>query len=590
MANVPSLDEAQVALSEQEEIVRPSCPSFQSRLQEAANRLKKADNEAQIEKLNPRTGSQQITSDSSLMGFADIQEEIVEPPINIKLWAAQLARSTRLNRGVRTIARNTVGIGFDVVPVEPFKDDTPEFEKRVVMQEAERVKAFFKSLNPDQPFETLMECVVMDEEATGNGYIEFTRTGDGQLSGAFHIPSVTVRILRNDRGYVQIRGGKKKFFKPFGEEKVMDATTGKYQGDRNFNVDRGQGQNGNALPLEKRATEILHFRLYHPMSDVYGLPRFISAGAAIAGNWLSSKRNMVFFKNDAVPRMAVLVSGGKLDPKSRKDLAAYLQEGQGEEQAHRVLVLQVEEEGTGVDEKGTTKLDLKPMTIGVTEDGSFLNYRTANDEEIREALGLSEVFFKSIKLTKASAVVAKATTDEQEFEPARKQKEHQLNQRVVSGDQGLGAKRVMLQFQRPETSDPLEKARVNQLYSNMAAVTPNEIRRQLGMDPFPPEQEWANWPLPVLLLALQDKANAQLIGRPEEEQDGNEGDDGEGEGEKPDEDGEEDGDEDGEDGGEDGEAERSVDPMTAVHSLTDSIRKLPAGGKLGNLGPAEMTR
>ena len=261
-------------------------------------------------------------------------------------------------------------------------------------------------------------------------------------------------------------------------------------------------------------------------------------------------------------------------------------EGKGDEHAHRVLILQVEEEGVGLDGKTTAKIDLKPMTIGVTEDGSFLNYRTANDEEIREALGLSEVFFKSIKLTKASAVVAKATTDEQEFEPARKQKEHIMNQRLVWGPQGLGATRVKLQFQRPETSDPLERARVDDLYSKMAALTPNEIRIKLGLDPYPPEQKWANWPMPVLLMALEGKADSGLIDyepEPDEQPEGEPPPTDEDEDE--DEEAPEDGDEEDEDEEEATQRSSGSDPLATTQSVANGLRTLPARGKLGNLEP-----
>lgn len=555
--------------------------------------LTRAAKKVGVEKSGENQGSQQLPPDAEAFQFLEIQEQIIEPPINLKLWAAQLARSTRLNRGIRTIARNTVGIGFEIVPVEPFNDDTPEEEKRRIGEQTSQVKSWFRNLNPEQPFEALMECVSIDEEATGNGYLEFTRTGDGALDRAFHVPSVTVRILRRNRGFVQIRGGQKRFFKRFGDDRVMDARNGKFQDEVGFNrPDSAQNPGtvplagesrdaveGDVLPLEHRATEIFHFKLYHPMSDVYGLPRFISAAAAITGNWLASKRNVVFFKNDAVPRMAVIVTGGKLTQASQDDLAAYLQEGQGEEQAHRLLILQAEEEGVGLDGKSTSKIDLKPMTVGVTEDGSFLNYRLQNDEEIREALGLSEVFFKSNKLTKASAVVAKATTDEQEFEPARKQKEHRLNQQVIWGPLGLQMPDVKILFKRPDTTDALEQARVDKLYSDAAVMTPNELRRNLGLDPYPPEHDWANLPLPVLILALKEKAGALL---PKLEMDDN--DDMSGDEPPPDTD--DDAGEPADEGDDDDNAppaepptpppsERSIqDPLARTKSITEAIRSL----------------
>jgi capsid portal protein len=488
-------------------------------------------------------GSQQIPDKNNIFPTVSSSVDIIPPPIDFRLWASQLARSTRLNRGVRTLSRNTVGLGWDVVPKIPFTEKTPDEEKVRILEEVERVSEFFDGINPEKPFNTLMECETIDEEATGNGYLEFTRTGGGNLDKAFHVMSTTMRILRGDRGYLQERNGERRYFKKFGDDRVMNAANGLFSDEEGFLPDQTAREfnqaplrptapvmqprtqeeadfrtgRTTALPLNLRATEIMHFKLYHPMSEHYGLPRFISAGAAIAGNFHSARRNVSFFQNDAVPRMAVLVSGGTLDPASRKDVTELFQEGMGADQAHRILILQTTSEGVGVDDKNTTKIDLRPLTVNSTEDGSFLNYRRANNEEIREALGLSEVYFKSEKLTKASAVVAKATTDEQEFEPARLLKEHIINRMIVINE--LGAKDVSFKFKRPEVSDPTEKAQVHKEYSDMGALSANEIRRELGKEPFPPTEEWANLPTPYGLLAVSGQiteASALKVEPPKE--------------------------------------------------------------------------
>ena len=132
-------------------------------------------------------------------------------------------------------------------------------------------------------------------------------------------------------------------------------------------------------------------------------------------------------------------------------------------------------------------------------------------------------------------------------------------------------------------------------------MTPNEIRRTLGMDPYPPEQEWANWPLPVLMLALQGKAIGELIGRPdqgpqtteqdppEDDEDGDEDDDSnddEDDDESSDEDSDDDSDSD--DSSDDSTEERSKDPMAMARRAAAAVRTLPAGRSLGNLEP-ELT-
>ena len=454
--------------------------------------------ESGVDKSYSNEGSNQLEPQvTGIYGATSGYDEVIPPPIDLRLWAAQLSRNTRLNRGIRVIARNTVGLGWEIVPAKPVTRDTTPEELEAIRVEALRVEAYFEDVNKFEPLENLLECAVIDEEATGNGYLEYTRTATGELDKIFHIASPTMRILKEGRGFMQQRDGRRKFFKHLGDERLMNSDTGRFSDEEGFlGEDTKQNEEG-ALPASKRATEIMHFRLYHPSVECYGLPRYVSAGAAISGNFHAAKRNVAFFVNDAVPRMAVLVSGGSLTKESTEEIKKMFQEGQGADQAHRVMILQTQNEGVGVDEKSRVTLELERLAMETTEDGSFQNYRRMNDEEIRESLGLSEVFFKSEKLTKASAVVAKATTDEQEFKPARLLKEKLINKRVVRD--GLGARLVKFQLKAPETSDPKERAEVHKIYSDISAITANEIRHEIGKDPLPPEEQWANLPLPIAL-------------------------------------------------------------------------------------------
>lgn len=431
-------------------------------------------------------GSKQLHDDL----FQVVWNQIIEPPIDLRLWASQLNRNTRLMRAIRSIARNTVGIGWEIVAAKARKEDEklPPGELEAIDAELVTAQTFFDNCNDNLPFNAILELMSVDEEACGNGYLEFVRNNGGMPEKVFHVPAITVRLLRNDRGFVQVRGTRRRYFKRFGDPNVMDAETGA------FTQEMEGGEAG--LPIDKRASEVMHFALYSPVSDYYGIPRWLPAAAAVAGNALAAKRNLVFFKNDAVPRSIIAISGGTLDQDSKEQLQTYFDEGKGVEAAHRLLLLQAELEGVGVDEKSNVKIDVKPLTVGVGEDASFLKYRKANDEEIREALGLSEVFFSSGALAKASAVIAKAMTDEQELEPIRRLKEHLINHKVVKG--GLGLKRVKFRFLRPQVMDTIERARADMEYAKIGVLTPNEIRqRSLGMDPLPKEQGWGHETVPM---------------------------------------------------------------------------------------------
>jgi capsid portal protein len=115
--------------------------------------------------------SRQILEDP----FADLGGEIIEPPANPLVWASAMERNTRLHRAIHTYARNTVGLGWEIVPVIDLNEDTPQADLDRIAEETAKLEALFLHPNREMPFTTLMYLVKIDEEATGNGYIEVTR-------------------------------------------------------------------------------------------------------------------------------------------------------------------------------------------------------------------------------------------------------------------------------------------------------------------------------------------------------------------------------------------------------------------------------
>ncbi|MHC5058260.1 MAG: phage portal protein, partial [Planctomycetota bacterium] len=295
----------------------------------------------------------------------------------------------------------------------------------------------------------------------------------------------------------------------------MDAYTGKWH--------EGDG----LLQLGKRATEILHFAVYDPTSQYYGAPRYVPSATAIAGNRQSAIRNVSFFENDAVPRMALLVSGGRLTPDSMQQIEDFLRgKARGVDQAHRCMIIQVEPAKVGFQQQSKVAVELKPLTVGVTEDASFAQYRKDNDEEIREIFGMGQIFFTSEGANRANAQVAREITNEQEFEPDRLAKEYIINQTIVCdvlkhellsrsdlNNDGIIDEfemrrmvrqkiRVRFRFARMTLTDPMDSARMDQVYAQLGAITPNEMRASLGKPPYPKEYFFADKPLQIAMAEL----------------------------------------------------------------------------------------
>ena len=321
----------------------------------------------------------------------------------------------------------------------------------------------------------------------GNGYIEISRDIKGKPNGVFHIPGHTIRALRTRHGYIQERNGTKVYFKIF-------------NGNFDMNSTNGEVKEYQSIPLAERANEIIPFQNYTPRDSYYGIPKYVSCANAIAGNQLSARRNLSFFKNDATPRLAITVTNGQLTSGSISDIKDFVNsEGKGVNNAHRVMILQAKSKQIGDMSPADVKIEVIPLTVGQTDDASFIKYRDANDEEIREAFGISEVFYGSKgTVNRATASILREITNVQEFIPDAKVKEFMINQTICKS---LGATLVKFKFERPNSLGELDKADVFARYLQGGGITPNDIRHELGKDEY--NEEWGDVPMQIALVEYQ---------------------------------------------------------------------------------------
>ena len=444
--------------------------------------------------------------------------EYLEPEFNPEIWAATVQNNTRLGRSIRTYARNTLGLGWHI---EPKVKITKEADSETVEEVREQMKvleALFSNPNDEMPTTSVFYNAKIDEETTGNGYIEVVRNKFGIITNIYHVPAITIRKRVMDidgekeiRGFIQIQGNDKVYFKEFGDPEHMSASTGAYVEDIG------------SLDEDDIATEIIHFKLYTPTNNWYGAPRYVSAAPAITGNRFAAIRNVKFFENDAVPRMLISVSGGKFSADVLQQIEDFFNaSSRGLEKSHNSLVLQTEPTNLGALSKdnSTPVVDVRPITVGVTEDASFQVYREANDEEIRECFGIGQVFFTSDATNRASAATSREITNEQEFEPDRLEKEYLINQKLIPAILQKESADILVQFrfERMQLTDPLDMARRDQTYAALGALTPNELRESIGRDSYPEDYIFANKPIQVAMAEMTLKQSEVIKGDWENEE------------------------------------------------------------------------
>jgi capsid portal protein len=273
-------------------------------------------------------------------------------------------------------------------------------------------------------------------------------------------------------------------------------------------------------------TEVLILRNYNVMGAKYGIPDWVPALKSMIGNDKVADYNISFFNNEAVPRFAVIVQGGKLDEETKKDIKGYFKKDlKGAQNAHKTLVLTTP--------KGT-EVKLVPLAFEM-KDGGFRYYRKDNRDEIISAHGVPphrlQVYDSSNSGSIAPGLVFNLDkTYKYSIVAPHQQKLESILNRIVRLAFGIKDKQVRFnELDIGEEADRAETlktiAAAHEKYYNIGSMSPDEIRADNKQEKYSDMtdvdsevQEWAKTPKPVYLLKQarqqqQDALNAQVGGQ-----------------------------------------------------------------------------
>lgn len=439
----------------------------------------------------------------------------LEPLFDPEVWATAMTISARYSQLVRVYARNVAGLGFKIVPTTEIQDGMdPKLRTKIETDVAKLTKLYSKPHTACEQtrfqvesFPELFTKMVMDREATGNGYLEVARGAlTKEPEAIWHIPATTMRIRNDLDGYIQYSQrfmNQYVYFKNFGDPRIMSRITGRFQEEEKKEI-----------PLSERANEILHFPLYTPMSTHYGIPRVAAAQLALVGNDAAARRNLAFFRNDGVPRAIVTIKSGNVSNETATQIREFFSAiHRSPEQAHRVLFLcpKVGQAGDPVE------LQVDKLTVGQEEDATFTTYRKNNSEEMRECFGLSELHLGSEgSANRSVAQVILRLVNQQELIPAILDLEYRLNATLGAA---CHAEHAVIELRRPKGNDVVDEAKILQRAIPGGALTPSDIRnwteRALGIDLEPFTAAWARVPLTLLLTLLREPGVISLDSREE---------------------------------------------------------------------------
>jgi len=397
-------------------------------------------------------GSKQIIPDKYGYGIFDV----VEPQYNLMALAKIYEISGANYAAINAKAANIVGLGYNLLPSSTVmqKMETAETQeeldriRRNVANAKIRTIEWLESRNDDDTFTMTLLKAYIDVESTGNGYIEIGRKSNGEIGYIGHIPSPTMRIRRLRDGFVQIVNGKAVFFRNFQDTETK-----------------------NPITTDQRPNEIIHLKEYTPTSTYYGVPAIIAAKNAMAGNEFSSRFNLEYFENKAVPRYVFWIKGAKMGRQAEERLFEFFQ-GNLKGQSHRTVIIPIPADTP--ESKVEMKMEAVESNI---QDSSFNNYNKWNDHQIlmvhrtpASKVGAAE----GIGL--AAAREADRTFKEQVCRPAQDSLEKKIN-KIIQEKTDI----FRFEFNELTLTDEETQSKIDERYLRMKVIVPNEVRPRLGL-------------------------------------------------------------------------------------------------------------
>lgn len=444
----------------------------------------------------------------------------IQPLYSFFTLSALIQKSNILRQCIESYVINIESYGHTLEYVGP---EGKEQDKDVQL-EKQRLEGFLSACSPTSTFRELREKSRWDLETTGCRFFEISRALSGEVIMMDHAPAVTMfrtrretepveveievpnpadpsktvkaTATRNFCRFVQVSmgpmGWNRVYFKEFGDPRPISPKTGE--------VDYG-------LSIEEQATEILMLTIYTP-GQVYGLPRWIGQLPSILGTRESEMVNLNFFRENAIPAMAVLISGGALTSESFQVIEDYITALRGQKAMQRILVL----EASADDTSGSTdhqvpapRIDMKPMISERQQDGLFKDYDQANQQKVRSSFRLPPIYVgRAEDYTRASAVASMQTAELQIFAPERQGFDDTMNNRILKT---YRPKYWRFKSQGAPLVDPDVLSKMLKTLNEAGALTPNAVikiaKKVLDIQIDPIHEDWGDYPFPAVMAYIE---------------------------------------------------------------------------------------
>ncbi len=223
--------------------------------------------------------------------------------------------------------------------------------------------------------------------------------------------SVELRpTIQRFRRIKQTSDGKVRWFKEFGDPRLMSANSGKFF--YGTDVETPEEEMARAESAAEPATEVMHWYLGE---GPYGRPRWYGEFQTALGVRKAQETNVVLLGRGGIPGLAIVVSNGSLTEDASKAVKNWAeQELTGPESMNKVLVIQAD----GADDKA--KIELERLN-GQQEDGLWLEFIQLGYDLICRAFRLPKLLCgDAADINRATAESALTFAESQVFQAERR--------------------------------------------------------------------------------------------------------------------------------------------------------------------------
>lgn len=360
---------------------------------------------------------------------------LIAPPYDMKRLAQLSQENNTLGSCVEAMEVNIDGTGFSIEHKSSDKENANE-------KDIEDIKEFFNEPAPRMSFTTIRRLVRRDLEQTGNGYLEVVRNAIGKVVFLRHVTSsmvrlvrldnavpvattinrggkdVTVNVLTRERRYAQLTGVQLVYFKEYGSKRALNYVTGEWASPEK------------PVPLDKQATELIHFTVYKDAQTPYGIPRWISQTPSVMGSRKAEEFNLDFFDAGGIPPVMVFLTGGMLQGETKKTLENMFQKST--QKNIRGAVIEVAPTGGALDSASSSSVKVERFGTERQQDSMFEKYDDKCSVRLRGAFRLPPLFIgRAEDYSFATAFASYVVAEAQVFKPERDEFDSIINVTVM---------------------------------------------------------------------------------------------------------------------------------------------------------------